>query len=253
MLDTSNRWRRAATAALPMPDSRARDEEAEAGEAETEEEAEEGECVDAPPAERLTGMRPPTEPPPELLDGYTLNQRVPIERLYVDESNGGQGTHYWYNRAEVQAYVDAAHAELAAPSRPHQPSSGGWVAEGRRWLISALSKLHILGVSAAVFGAVEPWAEALLLASGAASVTTYEYNELTYDHPMLFTASVWGLAADHAQGRRLGVHQLALSLSAFDHDGLGRHVGGRRGRGWGRHLSRERNPRRSVGEKDYGV
>eukprot|EP00962_Isochrysis_galbana_P046311 scaffold18608_cov97-Isochrysis_galbana.AAC.8 len=208
--------------AVAMADSRdsAAEEEGDAGEAGTEE-ALEGECVGEPVEQPA-----PTEPPPHLLDAYTLNHTVPIERLYIDEANGGQGTHYRYSRAEVQAYVDAARAELSGPSRFRGPSRGGRAAEGRRWLMNALSRLPVLGMSAAVFGAIEPWAEALLLASGAASVTTYEHNKLTYDHPALFTASVEGLAADHARGRRLGAHQLALSLSAFDHDGLGRHVGG---------------------------
>jgi len=161
---------------------------------------------------------PPTEPPEDLLDAYTLNGTVTLERLFIDESNGGKGTHYTYDRADVDAYVAAADAELTGRRRGRKR-----MPNGRSWIIAALRSLPVLGSAVAVFGAVEPWAEALLLAAGVASVVTYEYNSLSYDHPALSTGLVTELVVGQARGERLGL-DLALSLSSFDHDGLGRSV-----------------------------
>ncbi len=82
-----------------------------------------------------------------------------------------------------------------------------------------------------VFGSTSPQYEVSLLARGAASVLTVEYNKLTYDHPQLRTMQVSQaqaqLQADAtlppAERQLLGQFDLAVSVSSFDHDGLGRY------------------------------
>jgi hypothetical protein len=39
----------------------------------------------------------------------------------------------------------------------------------------------------AVYGTIDPWWEAVLLAHGVARVTTIEYNTLDIDHPLIST------------------------------------------------------------------
>lgn len=48
-------------------------------------------------------------------------------------------------------------------------------------------------------------------------MTTVEYNNLTYNHPDITTLLLGNL--DHSQAR----FDVAVSLSSFDHDGLGRY------------------------------
>jgi len=89
----------------------------------------------------------------------------------------------------------------------------------------------IQGAKVVVFGSTSPQYEVGLLARGAASVVTVEYNKLTYDHPQLSTMQVQEaeaqLQADSLlpteQRSLLGRFDLALSVSSFDHDGLGRY------------------------------
>lgn len=51
----------------------------------------------APEAEAATSelppdaSLPPREPPPSLLETFTLNYTIPLEFYYVDDSNGGRG------------------------------------------------------------------------------------------------------------------------------------------------------------------
>ena len=52
---------------------------------------------------------------------------------------------------------------------------------------------------------------------GAQHVTTVEYNRLTYDHPNITTLLLSNLDATKMH------FDVAISLSSFDHDGLGRY------------------------------
>ena len=68
-----------------------------------------------------------------------------------------------------------------------------------------------------MFGSTSPWYEAMLLALGVHHVTTVEYNTLTYNHPNISTLLLSNLDATK-------IHfDAAISLSSFDHDGLGRY------------------------------
>lgn len=62
---------------------------------------------------------------------------------------------------------------------------------------------------------MEPWVEAAALALGAESVTTVEYNKLTYEHPRITTTTPSNISAND--------FDVAFSISSFDHDGLGRY------------------------------
>lgn len=61
--------------------------------------------------------------------------------------------------------------------------------------------------------------EALVIAHGAARVTTLEYNRLQYSHPLIQTVVVNALN----DASLVGAFDVALSISSFEHDGLGRY------------------------------
>jgi SAM-dependent methyltransferase len=87
------------------------------------------------------------------------------------------------------------------------------------WLYDALDKFPVQGKDVAVFGAVLPWYEALLLERGAKSVTTIEYNVITLQYPghhALLAPAYW---ADPARP----TFDAVVSISSFEHDGLGRY------------------------------
>ena len=71
--------------------------------------------------------------------------------------------------------------------------------------------------SQVVFGSTSPWYESLLLAAGAAHVTTVEYNKLTYNHPNISTLLLSNLNKEELH------FDAAFSFTSFDHDGLGRY------------------------------
>ena len=76
--------------------------------------------------------------------------------------------------------------------------------------------MHTLCTLQVIFGSTSPWYESLALAMGAEHITVLEYNRLTYSHPAIITWRVDDYNHIHD-------FDIALSLSSFDHDGLGRY------------------------------
>lgn len=91
-----------------------------------------------------------------------------------------------------------------------------------RWIIDALRKHapQVKGKTVAMWGSMSPWYEAIAVAAGAARVTTIEYNKLTYEHPLMEQVTPRNLEAKLPSGG----FDVAMSISSFDHDGLGRSV-----------------------------
>src|SRR5690606_35997586 len=58
----------------------------------------------------VAASAPPKRPPEALVGGYTLNQQVPMEFFYVDDTAEGQGTHFEYSAAAVVKMVRSANS-----------------------------------------------------------------------------------------------------------------------------------------------
>lgn len=86
------------------------------------------------------------------------------------------------------------------------------------WVPLALSRhaAAIAGAAVLVVGSNSVTVESYLLALGAASVAVVEYNGITYDHAALST-----LPSLHAVPS--ASYDVAVAISALDHDGLGRY------------------------------
>jgi hypothetical protein len=179
---------------------------------------------------------PPESLPESLLWAFTRCGSIPVSSFYVDDTRGGAGTRYAHSLADIEARIAAATRELRAPPPPLPPRGAGAAARGSRasWAhLLAAARLPAVaaalrGGSVAVFGSSSPAVEALALAGGAARVVTVEYNALEYAHPLLSTATPAGVAAAWAAGNATllpppRAFSLALSVSSFDHDGLGRY------------------------------
>jgi hypothetical protein len=144
-----------------------------------------------------------------MLAAYTLGHAVEMQHFYVDEAADYTIA---FDRKELDDCV-----QYAAESRR---------ATGVRGLVArALAgEVDAAGSTVVVFGATEPWLECMLLAAGAAAVTTVDYKTVAYDHPKLpRQLNVSAFEAATRPGAPLAASfDLALALSAFDHDGLGR-------------------------------
>ena len=167
-------------------------------------------------------------PPPrvdELDDGvidlFTRNSSAVLESYFVDDSREGVGSHYKYSAKLVDAMVARARELRRALTGGSYPFR---TAELRKQapIFEALQAHSVDGKDVAVVGSMEPWWEAVCVAYGARSVTTIEYNALDYVDSegkiATTTPELW--AAGSPAPRAFGA---VLSISSFDHDGLGRY------------------------------
>lgn len=172
----------------------------------------------APGVRRRAPGPPPDAMPPDLAPFYTRCGAVPTADFFVDDSGEGAGTHYSSTAAGVAALLADARALAALPP------AGVARLGARGWLSAALGAAPLRGARVVVFGSSSPLVETLALAHGAAAVTTVEYNNLTYEHAALTTVTPHAALRTRAgRARHARAYDVALSVSSFDHDGLGRY------------------------------
>jgi len=201
--------------------------------------------------------QPPKQPPAVLLKEYTMNDSVPLEQFYVDDSNKGQRTHYSFSEESVAAYLQSAHQQLDFLRQYDSQDVEGEgdvnanavfdVLHKKYWPMYAMSqyKDRFQGAHVAVFGSMDPYVETIALALGASTTTTFEFNDLTFRHEQMHVvcgdaylqvleehqkctssaATVDSLPLpaerhDHPYSQKFDI---VLSISSFDHSGLGRY------------------------------
>jgi len=88
--------------------------------------------------------------------------------------------------------------------------------ETDKWLYEALDLCPITGLDVAIMGSTQPWYECVVLEFGG-KPTTIEYNLPGYNHPEMKEISVTEYWQNPVR------FDVALSISSFEHDGLGRY------------------------------
>ena len=173
---------------------------------------------------RLIDAEPPRVIPSHLENRFTMSGRIPLTSFYVDDS-GGNGTFYKYSNETIESYINSAatmkrkYLRITSIKSPSDDRSLLQTPK-KYWIFEALQKYPLPAHSAvAVLGSMEPWYEAVALVSGAKTTTTIEYNRLLYDHPNMSTMQVRDMSYDDMTNK----FDAALSISSFDHDGLGRY------------------------------
>jgi hypothetical protein len=131
--------------------------------------------------------------------------------MYIDDSWSGKGSHYKFNRADIDRFITRANQLKSRPAST-PPKLIPFISALSSLSSTLLPSSHVL-----VLGSQEPWYESLALSYGASHVTTLEYNNLTYPHPQLTTVtpSTFSLSPPS--------FDVVIAVAAVDHDGLGRY------------------------------
>lgn len=164
-------------------------------------------------AERYLEARPPPQVPEGMWEEFTDLGSTPVLNWYLDNSHASYYT-VWPG--------------------PHLKAMRHMVAERRPGvnypkvdvlLYEYLDKLggldHFTSASVVIMGSAVPWYEALALECGAFQTVTIEYNRVQYGDPRMLAIQpheYW--AMDSASRPRF---DLGMSISSFEHDGLGRY------------------------------
>uniref|UniRef100_A0A7S1I807 Uncharacterized protein n=1 Tax=Eutreptiella gymnastica TaxID=73025 RepID=A0A7S1I807_9EUGL len=149
----------------------------------------------------------PKTMPPELQERYTLSGAIRVVHQYKCQSGPE------YTQKRIPYSYDLVEDHLA------KARSGGWDKYGMtdEWLFNAITQYPFVGKDVVVMGSQTPWYESVCLARGALSCTTIDFQPINSSHPNITTMT---LAEYDRSPRRFDV---AISISSFEHDGLGRY------------------------------
>jgi hypothetical protein len=145
-----------------------------------------------------------TEMPLELKDGYTMHGRVPIA---AEPCDGTMPRNY------PLIYTDAEIDHMLARLAAKKCSIYGAIDE---WLWEALDKYPVAEQSVVVMGSMTAWYEATCIRFGG-HPTTIDYNPIITRSARLKTMTVAEYEAAPV------VFDAAVSISSFEHDGLGQY------------------------------
>jgi SAM-dependent methyltransferase len=149
-------------------------------------------------------MTPPkwTELPQQLQLEYLLGAKIKQEDWYIDETTSVK-----------KKWTAKEFSDLRKKVRDREVHYYG---ETDKWLYEALELCPINGINVVIMGSTEPWYETIVLEFGGVP-TTIEYNLPCYGHPNMEEISVQEYWKNPRQ------FDVALSISSFEHDGLGRY------------------------------
>lgn len=167
---------------------------------------------------QINGWRePPREIPAELRDAYTMGGRVPVGEVYLNHSLlevMGSGPDIRLQAKLGNMFYDrAAVAEWIRLARAGEPARYG---ETTLWLQDALDRHPCRGKTVAVFGSGCPTFEGVVLAFGGKPLVV-EYQVRFSDYPGLVF-----MTPDEFEASPLRP-DFGVSISSFEHDGLGRY------------------------------
>jgi len=142
------------------------------------------------------------ELPQTLQLEYLLGGKIKLEDWYIDDTITN------HKKWTVQEFGD-----LRKKVKNHEVNYYG---ETDTWLYEALELCPINGINVAIMGSTQPWYETIVLEFGG-NPTTIEYNLPGYGHANMEEISIQEYWNSPRQ------FDIAISISSFEHDGLGRY------------------------------
>lgn len=147
---------------------------------------------------------PPNRIPSHLADEYTLGNSIPVDHWYFDDSGAFGGRKYDLN----EFYKMISDARNGGVKNYPQTDS---------LLHDAFKAYSIENKLVVIMGSGNPWYEAMALAYGCSHCCVIEYQKRELKHPKVTYFTVEEYASSKMK------FDCAISISSFEHDGLGRY------------------------------
>ena len=157
----------------------------------------------------------PKEIPQELLQEFTMNGRLKIQKWYFDTKYlGGKARSPIWSKDDVERQIDLA--------RKGQLPGAYGTSETNALRDGLKHAPHVKNGRILVIGSESPWVEASVLEAGAREVVTLEYGEIISKHAKIKTM----IPSEFRQkylNRTLGLFDGIVTFSSVEHSGLGRY------------------------------
>lgn len=139
---------------------------------------------------------------------FTMNGAVPAMDVFYDSYLAGETLPVWTTETinQMVGLVQAKSTEF-----------GTYGKQAILDVISAIEAYPVIGKTVLVVGSVNPWAEAIIIASGAEQVYTVDFNKPVCSDSRIITMDIAELDASTM------MYDAVLSFSSLEHDGLGRY------------------------------
>eukprot|EP00933_Yihiella_yeosuensis_P080453 TRINITY_DN93877_c0_g1_i1.p1 TRINITY_DN93877_c0_g1~~TRINITY_DN93877_c0_g1_i1.p1 ORF type:complete len:438 (+),score=59.91 TRINITY_DN93877_c0_g1_i1:69-1382(+) len=174
-------------------------------------------------------LPPPAEVPKALLDDFTMNSTIQIQKWYWDSTSMSsmdfvrdEQMKTMWSYENIERLADAVRSG-SFDERIGSTWLGFSYSYALTFRIHSLLKRHadfLAGRHCLVLGSERPWLEALLLGHGAAKITVVEYRRLATDHPKISTLTppeLW------SRTKNSDLFDCVASFSSIEHSGLGRY------------------------------
>lgn len=150
-------------------------------------------------------MKPPEKIPENLLAEFTLDGKMNVVYNYDDATT-----------EEIQRLINSKFTkeELERSVRRAQYNDQNYYGLTDKWLYAALEKFPIEGKEVCIIGSTYPWYEAIALSRGAEVIDVIEYSDRSIPHE-----KIRYLKPGNADKK----YDVCISISSFEHDGLGRY------------------------------
>ena len=146
---------------------------------------------------------PPKKIPEELVADFTIGNKIPVINAYYN--NTCSSPIYLSMQAYNQAFEQLS------------KSSFEYYGETLDYLLNALDKYSIFNKTVLIFGLVGINCDAISLWKGASQVYVIDYNLPISEHPQVQVFSYEDYISRNIQA------DIGISISSFEHDGLGRY------------------------------
>lgn len=151
-------------------------------------------------------MSAPERIPDDMYQMYTMYGAIPVEYKYDDQFTGVSQDKLRENFTKLNFIESAERVSRREVN---------YYGNTDRWLYAALEEYPIKGMDVLLVGSTFPWYEAVCVAHGCRKCTVVEYGGRPDVHPQ-----VEYVPPSELQGRTF---QACISISSFEHDGLGRY------------------------------
>ncbi|XP_052067395.1 uncharacterized protein LOC127706764 [Mytilus californianus] len=159
--------------------------------------------------------RAPETIPKELMNEFTMNNRIPVKKWYISNIYLGKkaASPVWTNKTIEDWIILAKEGKL----------KGNYGVGETNALRDGLK--HAPGIKdgrVLVIGSEIPWVEACVLEAGAREVVTLEYGSIKSEHPKVKTMIPLDFRMRYLNNT-LGLFDGIVTFSSIEHSGLGRY------------------------------
>ena len=157
----------------------------------------------------------PKEIPKELLQEFTMNGRLKIQKWYFDRKYlGGKARSPIWSKDDVERQIDLAR-KGKLPGAYNTPETNA-LRDGLK------HAPHVKNGRILVIGSESPWVEASVLEAGAREVVTLEYGTIISKHAKIKTMVPSQFRQKYLNGT-LGLFDGIVTFFSVEHSGLGRY------------------------------